>query len=151
MARRGKRTQHVIVDSVHVPTKDKREQVCKLVASGLSATQVAFVLGCAEHEVRQHYEQELEHGEAMVTGAMGVALIENGLKGDTNAQRAYLQMRARWTVPQHVELTGKDGGPVIVEQRRAAIQRILKLASAGQTRTEVDKVKTEEGQNAPLH
>lgn len=116
-----------IVGGIHAPTKKTRDTVCKLVACGLSVTEIAFVLGCGEHEVRSHYNDELAHGMAMVTGLVGAAMLKNALRGDTNAQRAFLQMRSRWTIPQHVELTGKDGGPIEIENRKKTIARILGL------------------------
>lgn len=117
-----------VVEGIHVPTKKTREQVCKMVACGLSAEEISFVLGCAPHEVKAHYEQEMIHGTAMITAAVGGAMLKNALKGDTNAQRAWLQMRSRWTVPHHVELTGKDGGPIEIENRRKLMARVLELA-----------------------
>ena len=118
-----------IVEGIHVPTKQKREQVVRLVACGLTTEQISFVLGCEEHEVRSNYEQELIHGVAAVTALVGAATLRQALKGDVNAQRFWLQSRARWTIPQHVELTGRDGGPVQVEHRRALVARVLALAT----------------------
>lgn len=147
----ARKKQHVIVDAVHVPTQDKREQVCKLIACGLTVEEIAFVFGAMEHEIRAHYEHEIKHGMAAVVGLVGGAMLRNALGGDTNAQRAFLQMRARWTVPQHVELTGKDGGPVQVEHRKQTIARILGLVGKGQNGTEQGQTQTAEGQNAPVN
>lgn len=132
----AKRQRITIVDDVHVPTSRTREQVCKLVACGLDVHEVAFVLGAMEHEVKEHYAQEFEHGMAFVTALVGGALVKNALGGDTNAQRAFLQMRSRWTVPQHVELTGAGGGPLQIEARKATIKRVLALFDGRQGKTE---------------
>lgn len=123
-----------IVDALHIPTKATRQQVVKMVACGLSVKELSFVLGCMEHEIKEHYEQELEHGVAAVTAMVGGAVLKQALRGDVNAGRFWLQSRAKWTIPQHVELTGKDGGPVQVEARRATIARVLALV-AGKTKT----------------
>lgn len=147
---RGKRQKLRIVDEAHVPTSSTREQVCKLIACGLNETEIAFVLGAMEHEVKEHYPLEIEHGMALVTGLVGGAMLKNALGGDTNAQRAFLQMRARWTVPQHVELTGKDGGPLQIEARKATIKRVLALFNGGQEETVQAQRETEAGQGVPL-
>lgn len=134
------RQRLMIVDGIHVPTSTTRMLVCKLVACGLSVSEVAFSLGALEHEVKEHYAQEIEHGTALVTGMVGGAMLKQAMRGDVNAARFWLQSRAKWTIPQHVELTGKDGGPVLVEQRRATIARVLALATGkDRTRTEEDK------------
>lgn len=119
-----------VVEGIHAPTKKSREQVCKMVACGLNPEQISFVLGCAQHEVRQHYEEELLHGTAVVTTLVGGALLKQALRGDVNAARFWLQSRAKWTIPQHVELTGKDGGPIEIENRRKLVARVLELASS---------------------
>lgn len=118
-----------IVEGVHVPTKQKREQVVRLVACGLTIEQISFVLGCMEHEVRSNYPEELIHGTAAVTAMVGASMLKQALRGDVNAARFWLQSRAKWTIPQHVELTGRDGGPVEVEHRRALVARVLALAT----------------------
>lgn len=126
-----------VVDGIHTPTKKTREQVCKLVACGLNLDEISYVLGCLPSDVKEHYAQEIEHGSAMVTGLVGAALLKNALKGDVNAQRAWLQFRARWTIPQHVELTGKDGGPIEIAARKKTVARILDLVN-GRKPTTID-------------
>jgi hypothetical protein len=99
----------------------------KLVALGLSPREIAFVFVCTEHEIRNHYEQELEHGLAEVTGMVGGALVKQAIRGDVNAARFFLQARSRWSTPTKVELTGKDGAAIAVEHRRAIMDRVLGL------------------------
>ena len=123
----GKKTIRVI-EGIHSPTKSTREQVCKLVACGLSNEEISFVLGCAPHEVKLNYEQEIIHGSAMVTAMVGASMLKQALRGDVNAARFWLQSRAKWTIPQHVELTGKNGGPVEIQARRQLVARVLELA-----------------------
>lgn len=126
----GQAIQARVVSAVHAPTKKTREQVCKMIACGLSTDEISYVLGCAPHDVTMHYQPEIEHGMAAVTALVGGALLKQALRGDTNAARFWLQSKAKWTIPQHVELTGKNGGPVQVEHRRALMARVLELAGA---------------------
>jgi hypothetical protein len=124
-----------VVEAAHAPTKKSREQVCKLVACGLSVEEISFVLGCAPHDVQLHYEQEILHGTPMVTAMVGASLLKQALRGDVNAARFWLQSRSKWTIPQHVELTGKNGGPVEIQARRAIISRVLELAKGNKPAT----------------
>jgi len=128
-----------VVEGIHAPTKKTREQVCKLVACGLSVEEISFVLGCTEHDIRSFYEQELLHGTALVTGLVGAAMLKTALRGDVNAARFWLQSRSRWTIPQHVELTGKDGGPIEIENRRKLVARVLELAKGARAHAPDDE------------
>lgn len=118
-----------VVDAIHAPTKQSRERVCKMVACGLSVQEVGYILGIAEHDVKAHYAEEIEHGMAFVTAMVGGSLLKQALRGDVNAARFWLQSKAKWTIPQHVELTGKDGGPIQVEARKKLIASVLDIAS----------------------
>jgi hypothetical protein len=97
-----------------------------------------------EHEVRSNYSEELIHGTAAVTALVGAALLKQAMRGDVNASRFWLQSRAKWTIPQHVELTGRDGGPVEVEHRRALVARVLALATPNKV-VSPNKVEAEQG------
>lgn len=143
------RKQIRVVDALHIPTKASRLVVVRLVACGLSPEQIAFVLGCMPHEVTEHYSLEVEHGTSAVVAQVGAALVKNALRGDTNAQRAFLQMRGRWTVPQHVELTGRDGGPVQVEHRRKLVNDVLALVARGRGAATLEGEATVGGEGIP--
>ena len=52
---------------------------------------------------------------------MEAALYKSGLDGSNTAQIYWLKNRMpeRWRDQQHIELTGKDGGPIITKQERS--------------------------------
>jgi hypothetical protein len=118
----------VVDGAPHAPTKATREKVCKMIACGLSPEEVGYILGLQVQDVKSHYAEEIEHGMAFVTAMVGGSLLKQALRGDVNAARFWLQSKARWTIPQHVELTGKDGGPIQVEARKKLIANVLQLA-----------------------
>lgn len=115
-------------DPPHVPTSKTRRIVERMAACGLDDKEIAYCTGVPIHEIRATYKEEIENGLAVTTARMGAALIRSGLNGDVNAQRFFLQSRARWVVPTKVEHTGEGGGPVQVEVKRKLVDSILAMA-----------------------
>lgn len=142
--------QAVVITGHHVPTKRAREQVSGMVACGLNAAEIAHVLGTDEATVRLHYEQEVRHGVAATTAKVGGALLKAAMRGDSNAARFWLQARARWSVPTKVELTGKDGEPIKIEERRKLMDSIVSMAGQGDA-SEDEQRAMEEKQQAVEH
>lgn len=118
---------HVVppADAPHVATDETRARVERYVACGLDVSQIAFCLGTDPATVSATYKQEIEHGAFKVNAQVGDALIAAALKGDVNAARFFLGARARWAVATKIEHTGKDGGPIEVEEKRKLVERIV--------------------------
>jgi hypothetical protein len=126
----------------HVPTAKTRSQVERLAACGLTPEEIAFGLELPVTVVKSVYAGELAHGLATVTGKVASALVKQALRGDVAAQTFWLRARARWTPAQHVEVTGKGGGPVQVEEKRKLVSAIVEMvgaAAATETATPASK------------
>jgi hypothetical protein len=112
----------------HVPTSELRSQVQAMCACGMNEEDIAYVYGCTPYEIKIHYKQELENGLRMTTAQVGAALLKNALKNnDTMAQQFWLKQRAGWSPPSKVELTGKDGNPIEVTERRKILDSVMGL------------------------
>ena len=111
----------------HVPTSRTRWLVAQLSAMGLDEGEISVATAISPTDLRNSYPDELTKGLAITTAKIGVALVKQARKGDVNAQRFFLQSRARWVVPTKMEVTGKDGGPVEIEHRRKTIDSIVTL------------------------
>lgn len=109
----------------HVPTRQSRFMVAQLVSFGLTEGEIAVTLAMQPWDLRKYYMDELNNGTAIVTARLGHALVKQGLKGDVNAIRLYMQARARWVPATKVEHTGKDGGPIEIARRREVVDSIL--------------------------
>lgn len=131
----------------HAPTRKSRVEVERMVGCGLSTSEIAYVLGCQDAEVKAHYADELANGAAAVTAKVGGALLKQAMRGDVAAARFWLQSRSRWTTPTNVELTGKDGAPIEVSDRRALIDGIVALVA--QQQAQGQQQATVEAQLAP--
>lgn len=126
----------------HCPTPESRDFVAQLVAIGLEVPQIAFCLKCTPLEVHKFYKEELTHGMAMVNAKVGAALLTNCLRGDTNAQKFWLQTRARWVVADREDPKEKEKGGRILEDRRRFMDDIVSLVAkhrATEEKAEVTK------------
>lgn len=114
----------VIASVPHAPTTKTRRQVEVMVACGLTSREVAHIFNCTIKEVESHYKDELYFGCAKINARVGAALLRNALQGDVNAQKFWLQSRARWVPATAIEHSGE----VSVAERRTLVDEITKLA-----------------------
>ena len=97
----------IVVDASgapHIPTAESRELVSKAAACGTSVAAIAYLLGIPPLDVKRYYADELEFGPEIWTAVIGSKLIDTARHGDVNAQRFFLQARARWSIPNKVEM-----------------------------------------------
>lgn len=126
----GKPDALVVYDTFgkHVPNDELRLKVLEMVACGMEPEDIAYVFHCTPYEVTLHYKEEIERGPRITTGQVAHGLLENAIKnGDVAAQQFWLKNRAGWMPPQKVELTGKDGGPVAIEERKKTVDSVIDL------------------------
>lgn len=74
----------------HKPTKNSRNRVEVLVASGMYAFQIAAVLDISEPTLREHYSHELLVGGARKRAEMLEAMFSSGLGGNASSMKAWL-------------------------------------------------------------
>lgn len=121
-----------VVDKLpHAPTKKTRADVEKMIACGLDQDDISYVLGCTLAELQQHYAEELDHGTGAVHSKVGAALLKNALKGDVNAQKFWLQARAKWVIPTKVEHSGEVAGSIDQKEKKLIIDSILQALTQG--------------------
>jgi hypothetical protein len=98
-----------------------------MTACGLQSDDIAYIMRCTPYEIEMHYRQELENGLRMVSAEVGAALLKNARNGDVTAQSFWLKNRAGWSPPTKVEVTGRDGGAIQVEERKKTIDTVIDL------------------------
>jgi hypothetical protein len=94
-------------------------------AIGLTTEQMAMLLGCTPSEVTAHYAREVEHGLAAITAEVAASLVAAARAGDVQAQRYWLEVRAKWKAPVtvvHTHLLEAD-------QRKALVDSLLNLVN----------------------
>lgn len=125
----------------HAPTGETRLAVIEMVACGLEPEDIAYLLHCSPYEVEMHYKEELERGTRLISANVAAALLKNVKAGDPGSQQFWLKNRAGWMPPTKVELTGKDGGPIKVEERKQVVDSVLDLMSQALDPRKNDPVK----------
>lgn len=96
----------------HRPTQESREKVEKLSGMGIPQEQICARLGICDDTLRKYYEQEILNGQAVANEAIAQCLYNKATGGDTTALIFWAKTRMRWKETSGVELTGKDGAPV---------------------------------------
>lgn len=129
-----------------IPTQEDFDNIESLASSGLTKQQIADALGiCYDtlNEKSKEYSQfsgALKRGEAKGIANVAQNLIKNVENGNVTAQIFYLKCKAGWKETSVNEITGKDGGPVEVENlsRPEKIEKIAAILerSAAQSNNE---------------
>jgi hypothetical protein len=79
------------------PTDEQRLLVKKLAAVGTPHEEIACMVKIRSPKtLRKHFREELDRGTAEANAKVAGALFDNAMKGDTNAQKFWLQSRAGW-------------------------------------------------------
>ncbi|SPB18551.1 hypothetical protein NOV72_05751 [Caballeronia novacaledonica] len=108
--------------SAFTPAVSQRQLVLKLAACGTSVSEIcALVTGArgrpvTEQTLRAHFAQELLEGAVRANSNVAQSLYNKATGGDTIAAIFWLKCRARWKeTAQAVELSGANGGPLLVQ------------------------------------
>lgn len=100
------------------PTDEQHRLVEQFAAFGIPVEQMVHLITdkagkpISENTLRKYFKTELETGTVKANAKIARTLFEKAAGGDTTAMIFWLKTRARWKEPQHVELSGPDGGPV---------------------------------------
>ena len=125
----------------HAPTSESRLAVLEMVACGLEPEDIAYALSCSPYEVELHYKEELQRGTRLISAEVAREQLKNCRAGDPGSQQFWLKHRAGWSAPSKVELTGKNGNPIEIEDRRKVIDNIASLMSKALDPRKNDPVK----------
>lgn len=104
------------------PTDEQRKLVEQFAAFGIPVEEMTSLVldkagkPIAEKTLRKYFQAELDTGRVKANAKVAMTLYSKALSGDTTAMIFWLKTRARWKeVPQAVELSGSDGGPIKTE------------------------------------
>jgi hypothetical protein len=98
----------------HKPTKETRTLVESTSGLGLPHEQIAILVGIDDKTLRKHYREELDLGKAKANGQIAKTLFSKATAGDTTALIWWTKTQMKWAETQKHELTGADGGDLVV-------------------------------------
>ena len=110
----------------HVPTDDQRQKVKSLIWAGFTLERTAQLIGIAEATLAKHYRPEIDEALGTMMANVGQTLYQKALNGDTTAAIFIAKTRLGWKEkPTEIEVSGKDGGPIEVEEKNAITSKLL--------------------------
>jgi len=96
------------------PTDEQRRMVRALSGYGVPHDDIALIVKCSPPTLRKCFRQELDVGSAEATAKVAQTLFQQATSGtNTAAMIFWLKARAGWREKQVVEVSGKDGAPVV--------------------------------------
>lgn len=109
---------------------DQKREV-ETLAAVLSAEQIADYFGVGrttffammnrDAEIAERYKK----GKARAVGAIAQSLISKARSGHVTAMIFYLKTQAGWRETSHIEHSGPDQGPLVVEDARERLRQML--------------------------
>lgn len=98
----------------HTPTKENRELVKRYSALGVTYEDIALKLKINDDTLKKYYKEELDEGRIDANAVVAGTLFNQAKKGNTAAAIFWLKTRARWKETQVNEVSGVDGGKVLI-------------------------------------
>lgn len=98
----------------HKPTKETRETAKRLSALGVPHEDIATRLKISADTLVKYYGEDLDEGRIDANAAIAGTLFNQAKKGNTAAAIFWLKTRARWKETQVNEVSGVDGGKVLI-------------------------------------
>lgn len=91
----------------HKPTDKTRDLVRQHAIVGTRQESICAILGISVPTLLKHYRQELDNARDEANAAVGGALFNKAMSGDTTAMIFWLKTRARWK--ETVDISNEDG------------------------------------------
>jgi hypothetical protein len=103
--------------------------------SGFTMAQVCSALRLSESTVREHYDYEFKNGQSNMVNDIAQSLAQRAKAGSDTAAIFLLKTRGagKFTERNGIELTGKDGGAIEIQQRTEILQTVSGLLNKGIT------------------
>lgn len=105
---------------------ENKKQVETLSGLGLPQEQIASVIGCSVDTMVVYFKDEILKGRAKANTNISQMLYKKATGGDTTALIFWAKTQMRWKETDKLEITGKDDGPVLIEEAKAKLLANIK-------------------------
>lgn len=97
------------------PDPELRWIIRRLAGLGVAKTNIVRCVGVSAKLLDEHYSATLETATVRVNAMVANELLRSCMRGNVQAQVAWLKMRDGWTERTVLEHSGPDGGPMQVQ------------------------------------
>jgi hypothetical protein len=99
------------------PTDEQRKYVSQMIAVGIPQEQVARAIvpgGIAVETLQKHFDEEIATASIKANATIGGAAFQRAKAGDPQMIKWWTATRMGWKETTRNEVTGADGGPVVL-------------------------------------
>lgn len=96
-----------------------KAQIGLMAAAGLTRHAIYTMLGIDKKTFTKYHEEDYQMGLDRMVSSVAARIYRKAISNDSDALSAgmfLLKMRAGWKEAKHLEVTGKDGAPLIQPQ-----------------------------------
>ena len=135
MVEHNTRTVEAKKDNRRHPDPAIAQTVANMVFAGQTAETICRVLKMSMTTLYEHYKDEVDTGQASMVNQISTSLAQRAMGGSDTAAIFLLKTRGggKFTERNAVELTGKDGGPIEIQQRTEILTGLAGLLERGVT------------------
>lgn len=113
----------------HIVTEQNKSLVMRAVIAGMTAEQIAPIIGIAESKLWKYYKTELSNAGNEANLKVVGALFKNCMEGNVSAQIFWCKTRLGWRETSSIEVTHAQRG-VISDKELSADEWDKKFGSA---------------------
>lgn len=120
-----------------------KAQIGLMAAAGLTRHAIYTMLGIDKKTFTKYHEEDYQMGLDRMVSSVAARIYRKAISNDSDALSAgmfLLKMRAGWKEAKHLEVTGKDGAPLVQPQvldtrslspeAQAALYQALQIVAA---------------------
>ena len=117
------------------PDQTLSRSIATMSFSGFTMDMICNALRLSESTVRQYYDHEFKTGQANMVSEIAGSLAQRALAGSDTAAIFLLKTRGagKFTERNALELTGKDGGAIEIQQRTEILSTLNGILTKGIT------------------
>ena len=105
-----------------VPKPEQRKQVEAMAAYGVPGTEIARVIDIGYTTLKKYFRDELDLGHVKANASVAETCFKMATSGKVPAATFFwLKTRARWRERHEIELSGPDGGAILISR----IERVI--------------------------
>jgi hypothetical protein len=115
------------------PNATLAQTIATMSLAGFTVRQVCEALRISPETLSEHYDFEMKQGRTNMMTQVVQSLAQRAISGSDTAAIFLAKARLGWSDRNAIELTGKDGAPIEIQQRTEILQTVSGLLNKGIT------------------